>query len=180
MQFNDSVVYRLVLKYLSTYEAEIQNQYTPDLITFMLGTNDAAKSGSSNDVPLATYKSNMLQIIQRYQKVAPKAKWILMTPPPTADNQQSTRSNTDLQSYGNAVKDIGKQLNLPVLDLYSAVQSNFQSNSSSKANFYTDGIHFSYWGNVFVYNQISSMITKTYPEWNPSTIQWQIPDISKA
>ena len=57
----------------------------PSLITLWLGANDAALLSGDREwqhVPLEEYKQNLLDIVQTYQKIAPEAGIILLTPPP--------------------------------------------------------------------------------------------------
>lgn len=100
-------------------------------LAILLGANDACLEGAegSQHVPLDRYTSNLKAIIGHPDLHAHNARIILVTPPPINEyvteeadrmkgyGKRRTAAHTKL--YADAAKEVGKQMGVVVLDLFS-------------------------------------------------------------
>lgn len=96
------------------------------------GANDACLPGSDSGqhVPLDTYRQNLIDICQHPTVTAQKPRLILVTPPPVDESSLETadaakgvvgtrRTAEHTKLYADACRQVGKDLGLAVLDLWS-------------------------------------------------------------
>ncbi|GMG17554.1 unnamed protein product [Phytophthora fragariaefolia] len=187
---------RWFLKYvMPALEHEISAKaYTsPSLITVSLGTNDAVLvNGSSPEmhVPITDYKHNLAQIVRRFQKAAPSANILLITPPHIDDEARAKyassrndakrglldRSDAATRKYSMACVEVANALKVPVLDLYT----HFSSMPLATRNaMLVDGIHFNAAGYKVVDKQLRSKLQIDFPALVEPLETWQFPAASK-
>lgn len=104
----------------------VQNPERVKLITLCYGANDA--STRANDatwryVPLAEYKSNLMQMIDGFRSRNPAPRVVLLTPPPAASPPRNDRRLEVTAEYAQAVQQIGRTLDVPVVDLFQELVS---------------------------------------------------------
>ncbi|XP_051130586.1 GDSL esterase/lipase CPRD49-like [Andrographis paniculata] len=168
---------RLALQYLHKIfpkEAEVQ----PSLVIVYFGGNDAMHphpSGLGSHVPLPEYLENMKKIYLHIKSLSEKTRIIFLTSPPVNeemirahfgnlfDNQQ--RTNESCRAYAEALVRLGRQLNVKVVNLCTAIQ---QRKDWPTACF-SDGIHFSPEGSNIVAKEILKVIQEA--DWKPS-LHW--------
>lgn len=87
--------------------------HQPDLVTVMFGLNDMTR------VPLDEYRANLGQIVARCR--AAGSEVVLATP----NNVVTTgdRPTEKLIQYCDAVRDVGRELNVPVCDVYRELEA---------------------------------------------------------
>ena len=105
---------------------------SPDIVVIMLGANDS-KSILWNP---EQYKKDMLLIISEYQKLSTNPQIYLCIPVTSfAKNQKSKWcvNEENLIEVRKIVRDISKELNLPIIDVESALKN--------RAMFSPDGVH---------------------------------------
>ena len=103
-------------------------------MTIFFGANDSCAPTPHNNqcVPLPTFRSNLIKIIQNPLVAAHKdARLILITNPPVDERTQyaidlskgypmrRTAENTRL--YAEAIRAVGDNLNIPVVDLWTEI-----------------------------------------------------------
>jgi lysophospholipase L1-like esterase len=86
--------------------------YCPDIVTVLLGANDAA---SHKMIQLSEYKSNMLTIVSKIGA----QKTILITPSPVDENRPRNRTNEVLQRYSDVVENIAALTGSGFINLFS-------------------------------------------------------------
>lgn len=94
------------------------------LITLCYGANDASTRSSDTAwryVPLAEYKSNLMQTVQALRSKFPGLHVVLLTPPPAASPPRPDRRLEVTAEYAEAVRQVGKALKVPVVDLFHEV-----------------------------------------------------------
>lgn len=97
------------------------------LQTIFFGANDAVlpDSPTHQHVPLQEYKQNLRSLITHETIEAHQPRIILITPGPVDEYQffvrQRTAEHTKL--YADACREIGKELGVPVLDLWSVLMA---------------------------------------------------------
>lgn len=123
--------------YTSQLALQVLPQFMPDpsqanvrLMTVFFGANDACIPGNAQHVPLDEYLANLKATVQHPTVLAHRAKVLLITPAPVDEHQlepndlaigysglQRTAENT--KRYADACRDVGKQLGVPVVDLWT-------------------------------------------------------------
>jgi lysophospholipase L1-like esterase len=123
--------------YTSQLALHVLPQFMPDpsqarvrLMTVFFGANDACIPGNAQHVPLDEYLANLKATLHHPAVLAHQAKVLLVTPAPVDEHQlepndlaigyssvQRTAANT--KRYADACRDLGKQLDVPVVDLWT-------------------------------------------------------------
>lgn len=100
--------------------------------TVFFGANDACLPASPTGqyVPLAEYAQNLKNILTHPNVIAHKPRIILITPPPIneyqmelADTPNATRSSEHTKLYADKCREVGKELDVAVLDLWSILMA---------------------------------------------------------
>jgi len=95
------------------------------------GANDCNKDPTGGQyVPLERFKKNLLSIINHPLVKAQAPKIILLTPPPVEEtvleellrpqDSRVTRKAIDARAYADAVKEVGREAGVVVLDVWTA------------------------------------------------------------
>ncbi len=87
-------------------------RHQPDLVTVMFGLNDMTR------VPRDAYRANLREIVARCR--AAGAEVILATPNNVIDTE--ARPIAKLRQYCDVVRDVGRELNVPVCDVYQRME----------------------------------------------------------
>lgn len=139
-----------------------------NLVTIFAGTNDFRlnlKLGrigniSNKDFNINTFYGAYRYLIEDIQKQNPTAKIYLFTPIQRNNAGYDTKyrniAGHTLIDYVNAVKNIGKLYNLPVIDLYSASGIN----EDNLKSYTVDGLHPNNSGYQLIAKQILKVIKK--------------------
>ncbi|KAI5300618.1 hypothetical protein KEM56_002321 [Ascosphaera pollenicola] len=151
-----------------------------NLMTIWYGANDACLPGNFQHVPLENYKASLKQIIQHPSKANQKTKFVLLTPPPINEHQlepDSARTTWHTRKYAEACKEVGAELNVPVVDVWTlfmhyAGWKEGQPLEGSKdvpanpklAALFTDGLHLTAQAYKLVYAELKKTIKERYPE----------------
>ncbi|KAJ2617227.1 isoamyl acetate-hydrolyzing esterase [Coemansia sp. RSA 1365] len=111
---------------------------TPELCFIFFGANDACYAPCEHHVPLTTFYKNLRTLVSLLrnpdsQYYSPKTRILLITPPPVGDRmwEEHTkhtgwvpdRKNNITKTYADAVIDVAKELGLPYVDLWSAIEN---------------------------------------------------------
>ncbi|WP_278885044.1 sialidase domain-containing protein [[Ruminococcus] torques] len=111
-------------------------KYTPDVVSIMLGTNDAATGGLTADI----YKKNLETIIEKIRNKNKDAVIILRTPTPMW-NTGSREAN--IPEYIAKMKQVADEQNLIYIDQYTELQKAFNDYGWLKNNtvLYGNNLH---------------------------------------
>lgn len=93
-------------------------KYTPDVVSIMLGTNDAATGGLTADI----YKKNLETIIEKIRNKNKDAVIILRTPTPMWNTGSR---ETNIPQYIAKMKQVADEQNLIYIDQYTELQKAF-------------------------------------------------------
>lgn len=161
----------------NTGKADLFGHEGVKLVTIFFGANDASDAvhNKRQHVPLDDFKNNIRQIIALAKtNFGPEVSIILMTPPPVCSEgrlrfqkeRYKEKATGILErtlelsgQYAKAVADISRELNLPLLDLWSSMQT-----VSSWPTLLSDGLHLSPSGNKFVGDALLGTIENLLPE----------------
>lgn len=116
----------------------------PDLVTIGVGMNDCA----NNSVPLATYNSNLSQIIDFLRQRNPNVHIILCTPSRTSDASRSPY----VQSYRDEMAAVATAKNVSLCRFENAFTE------GQIATYTSDGIHPNGSGHQLLYNQLWTVV----------------------
>lgn len=105
--------------------------HKPDLVIFFFGTNDSRRDAPKTQVGLEEYRTNLVTIIDRCQKSGSRV--LLGVMPPITKEAYFTRHpkesydsvggfETYIGKYRDTAKAIGKEKNIPVVDLNTLLQ----------------------------------------------------------
>jgi lysophospholipase L1-like esterase len=104
--------------------------FKPNIVIIMLGTNDTKpKNWPHADDFTADYR----RLIETFQKLDSKPKVILCTPVPAYPENFGISDERIRTGVKPKVEELGKELELPVIDLYAAM--------SNKKELFPDKIH---------------------------------------
>eukprot|EP01025_Chloroclados_australasicus_P024071 TRINITY_DN24233_c0_g1_i3.p2 TRINITY_DN24233_c0_g1~~TRINITY_DN24233_c0_g1_i3.p2 ORF type:complete len:212 (-),score=23.52 TRINITY_DN24233_c0_g1_i3:783-1418(-) len=146
----------------------------PVLATIFFGANDSApESGpeSLQHVPLEEYRQNLITIFNMFKQHSIENA-LFITPSPVHDPVlEGARVNERTKQYADACIEVAENLNAPVLDLWTHLQtlSNWQTSLLS------DGVHFTSDGNRAVYDALISKIYTTFPELVAENLNYDYP-----
>ncbi|KAL6574605.1 hypothetical protein OROMI_011890 [Orobanche minor] len=168
-----------VLNQVFPKDASVQ----PSLVIVYFGGNDAMHphpSGLGAHVPLPEYIENMKKIYLHLKSLSEKTRLIFLTSPPVNeamirehfgnahDNQE--RTNESCRIYAEALSGLGRDLNIKVINLWTALQQREDWATACLK----DGIHFSAEGNKIVVKEILKVIKET--DWEPSLYWMSMPN----
>ncbi|OCK78432.1 SGNH hydrolase [Lepidopterella palustris CBS 459.81] len=165
------------------------------------GANDASIPEALNKqhVPLARYRENLLRIVTHPAIVAHKPRVILVTPPPVNEHLQwirdkargferVSRTAVATKSYADAVCELGKELGIPVLNLWKTfisktgwkieepIPGSMEINENSiLEDLMHDGLHFNPAGYRILYDEMMKLIAEHWPDQLPENLPYIFP-----
>lgn len=107
---------RRAIRRIDDFKGEMLGIKNPDLYFFMFGINDALKCDKKKFVEAPQYKSDLKELLDEVISSNPEAKIILMTP---TYNEDGTKPTSHLEPYCDAMKEVAKEYNLPVIDTHA-------------------------------------------------------------
>ncbi|KAF0701246.1 Aste57867_8240 [Aphanomyces stellatus] len=149
--------------YLPTLLAEWAAK-PPTLVLLMLGTNDARRGPLH--VPVQDYRVHLQTLVEGIQ-TSWRSRILLVTPLPVDEAGAASGfeqySNANTGECAVAVLQIGAQLNVPVLDLWTPLQGQLST-------LFLDGVHLNRNGNVVVHTMLQQKIADVFPDLLPTNI----------
>lgn len=163
------------------------------LMTVFFGANDACVAGTPQHVPLDEYRQNLKNIIEYPSLRLHDTKIILIVPAPIDEWQLGNQDRTAVVTaqYADACRQLGQELGLPILDLWTIFMSKAgwtpgQSGPliGSKAapqnpvldSLLSDGLHFTGPGYQLVVDELIQLIQTQLPEYTPDNLPQIFPD----
>lgn len=131
------------------------------LVTFCFGANDASinrRNATWRFVQPEEYKANLLTSVDIF-KAHGVGQILLLTPPPPASPPRMDRSMNVTEQYANLVKEVGVERNIPVVDVFSAIQAVPDWKATAMK---TDGLHLSPVGQKVVFEIVQAAIQAHY------------------
>jgi lysophospholipase L1-like esterase len=129
----------------------------PDFVILFFGANDSVLPDQVPHVPPAEYAQNLRDIADR---VAYTGAWlILVTPPPVNERLTKSRRLEHTEHYAKACREIGREMNVPVIDLFHDLQQEYDWANTCLL----DGIHLSALGMDFLYERFVLEIDRIWP-----------------
>ena len=122
-------------------------EHQPTLVTVMFGLNDMTR------VPLSQYRANLMKIVTKCRSVG--AEVLLCTPNNVITT--STRPTEKLIQYCEAVRAVGRELEVPVVDCYQELDTLRQRDALTWRLLMSDAIH----PNMDGHKRIAEMLAKS-------------------
>ncbi|OMH84688.1 Isoamyl acetate-hydrolyzing esterase-like protein [Zancudomyces culisetae] len=190
------------------------------LVTIFLGANDSSLPPWFQHVPLAEYGANIRQMIdfltnKESEYYNPDVKIILITPPPLCSTMwqeilkekgytEVNRNNQSVKIYADEVVKIGKDYNIPVINLWQGIEDKIQELKNAAVNsdgsqqqqdtntdqkyctdvnnprfgydrYLCDGLHLENLGNDFLFKSLMETINTNFPELSPENVPTFLP-----
>lgn len=213
----DAYIRRLEVnnKGLSGYNTRMVLQVLPQVIpppeqaklrfvTILLGSNDARLPNTpphiaQQHVPLVEYKENLRALVTHRSIVAHAGvRRILVTPPPIDERRcrendfvqdVAVRKASDTLKYAQAVRELGDELGLQVLDLWGIMIRRAGGNEKDVEvmgsidtplnevlqSFVRDGLHLSPEGYKVLFDELMALIARVWPEQLPKNLPFVLP-----
>lgn len=130
-----------------TKKHERQHVAKVPLLTIWFGANDATFEGTLQHVPLLKFKANLKHLIRLVKNsesdyYSPETRIVLISPPPVNSHQGvQNRDFTVTKSYAEAVVEVGKEEDIPVLDAWTVFWDASGHKEQALETFLTDGLH---------------------------------------
>lgn len=110
--------------------------FKPDFILIQFGHNDSHAKGRPESTDAATdFKEYLRHFIGDARSIG--AEPILITPPHRRQFDSDGHVTQELRPYAQAMKEVGQEKNVPVIDLYARSGELFQSLGEEKSTPYT-------------------------------------------
>ena len=139
-------------------------QHKPQMVFILFGSNDSALNEGQYRTPYE-YEQNLRKILTEIFALPTVNSFhdgtplvILMTPPSMVDTDfYPFTTNDRLELYGEIVKKLAQEYDLPLIDLFAAYQS-IKNKADYEACFQYDGVHLSNAGYEILYDLILDTI----------------------
>lgn len=163
------------------------------LMTVFFGANDACLPGVPQHVPIEEYKENLKKIVNYEGVRHHDTKIILIVPPPVDEWQLGTdmRTAAHTAKYAVACREVGQELNLPTLDLWTIFmqKAGWQEGSTDPligsldaprnevlGALLSDGLHFTPIAYKLVFDELVNVIQTKLPDQLPQNLPSIFPD----
>ncbi|KAJ2564256.1 isoamyl acetate-hydrolyzing esterase, partial [Coemansia sp. RSA 1813] len=170
------------------------------LCILFFGANDAADPRDDRYTPLEEYPDNMRYIINLLRNpksvhYSPDTRILIITPPAVGDKMSEEyfrrygwtygpHKNTVTQKYAEAAVKVANDLNIPYIDMWTAIEERMQESRKKKQftpstdagkdngydgydEFLSDGLHLNSKGNELLFKLLLGKIYRKWPELHP-------------
>ena len=151
-----TVSHNSTIPYVNQTEFQRAEDFDPDIVVIMLGTNDAnPEIAYSED----SFETDYSQIVTSFQGLdGNQLIWVVKSPPIFANN--SSYNNTYLaDTVLPHIDNLANQMNLPTVDMYNALISH--------SDYFMDGVHPNPDGATVIASNVYDAIT--LPDGSPDT-----------
>ncbi|QDS74736.1 hypothetical protein FKW77_000964 [Venturia effusa] len=172
------------------------------IMGLFFGANDSCLPTEVNNqcVPLPEFKCNMTKLLRHPNSSGHKARMFLITNPPVIEEMQYAidkakgyplrRTAENTKKYADAIRDLGREHSVPVVDLWSAImlQAGWTPDlegplpgcmdaprSDVLAKYLIDGLHLTPAGYQLLYNTIMRCIALCWPDQLPEHLPFILP-----
>ena len=116
--------------YRNTTAFQIAQQFKPDLVIVMLGTNDARTNVIESNT---AFVNDYVTLLTELQSLASKPKMWIVQPPPIFNNTANISPEYFSQNVIPSIKQAANDLNLPLIDAYAPLLDH--------SEYFPDGVH---------------------------------------
>ncbi|KAF8295430.1 SGNH hydrolase [Clavulina sp. PMI_390] len=186
-----------VFKQIFPTKAAQKQLPTVRLLTIWWGANDASIPGDVQHVDIEKYAENLHTTISFVTSPtspyhSPSTRIILITPPPVNPKQRGTapghepgstwdtRNNAQTKAYAEAVKRVGNECDVPVVDAWALFWAYASENEENLTPLLSDGLHLTAEGYGMVYAELIRKLKETSPELLPEAVETLFPSWDKV
>ncbi|KAF7725529.1 hypothetical protein EC973_009559 [Apophysomyces ossiformis] len=175
---------------LPTKEDQAREAASIRLITIFFGANDAALPISFQHVPLDRFEENLNTLVSMVRSedsrfYNPKARLILITQPPLNEPQWQKRCEESgdplnrtwesARAYAEKVRDVGRERDVVVADLWTAITNRCEQENRDLSDFLFDGLHLNGNGYQVLYDLLMETIGQHFREIHPDALEMELP-----
>ncbi|EXJ90764.1 hypothetical protein A1O1_03868 [Capronia coronata CBS 617.96] len=163
------------------------------LMTVFFGANDACLPGCPQHVPIERYKQSLRDIVDYEGVKLHDTKIILIVPAPVDEWQigDTERTAATTAKYAAACREVGQELDLPTLDLWTLfmlkagwtegsagplIGSKAAAKSQVLDELLSDGLHFTAAAYQLVFDELVKLIREKLPDHVPERLPSIFPD----
>jgi lysophospholipase L1-like esterase len=179
-------------------------------MTIFFGANDArlpnTPGGPQQHIPIEEFTQNLIAIVQHpVVRAHTDIGLILITPPPVDERKALAcdkakdsqcgdvhrRRAPTTAAYAQAVRDVGRETGVPVIDLWTAMIARAGGTAADEddlivgdaaapvsvilQNLLDDGLHLSAAGYQVLYSELTALIAKQWPVLTPANMRFALP-----
>ncbi|KAI8331766.1 SGNH hydrolase-type esterase domain-containing protein [Chlamydoabsidia padenii] len=185
--YNTSLALPILRELLPKKKEQRKQKAHIELMTIFFGANDAAFPSSSQNVPVDQYQANLKKMITMIQDKKstyynPTVRVVLINQPPLNDTMWKQkcedegipldRSAARAKVYAAAAKQVGEEMNVTTLDLWSKIMEQASGSFNGTGTFLMDGLHLNADGYSILYNMLMDTIQTKYPEIAPNNLKF--------
>jgi lysophospholipase L1-like esterase len=134
--------------YMSQPEFQEAEDFQPDIVVIMLGTNDAPAIPTGH---IVNFTGNYEQLIRAFQVLPSKPEIWLVKPPPIFNNGTRLSTSFFVQEVIPRIEQVANETGLPLIDVYTPLLSH--------PEYFLDGVHAYGEGARIVATQVFDAIT---------------------
>jgi acyl-CoA thioesterase-1 len=116
--------------YMNTPALQAADQFKPNIVIIMLGTNDAYTDFEENS---AAFVNDYVKLIMHFQGLATKPKMWIVKPPPIFNNNASLSTEYFMKNVTPSIGQVASKTGVPVIDVYTPL--------ANHPDYFPDGIH---------------------------------------
>ncbi len=116
--------------YISQPEFQKAEEFQPDIVVIMLGTNDANPNLTQYD---NTFEDDYSKLVGSFQGLESNPQIWVVKSPPIQNNSMDLSAPILTQDVIPHIENVANHLNLPTIDVYSAFDNH--------PDYFTDGVH---------------------------------------
>ncbi len=129
--------------YINQSEFREAQDFKPDIIIVMLGTNDAQVN---NYLSIDKFKPDYEELINRMSVSVRNSTIFLVKPPPIFTNTLNLNNSNLIEGVIPRIEQLANEQGLPVIDVYDALVNH--------PEYFADGVHPNYDGAKIIANEI--------------------------
>jgi lysophospholipase L1-like esterase len=138
------------IPYVSQSQFQKAQDFKPDIVVIMLGTNDANPEIAYSE---SNFEHDFTRIINAFQHLQSNPEIIVVDSPPIFAENSPYNNSYLVDSVIPKVDNLADQMNLPIVNMYSAF--------GNHSDYFTDGIHPNNDGSLLIastmYDAVTSM-----------------------
>jgi acyl-CoA thioesterase-1 len=142
--------------YMQQSEFPRAQNFDPDVVIIMLGTNDA-KVNNTQD--LASFQASYEELVREFEALPGDQQIFIVDPPPLLNNTLDLSNETLVQDVIPQINQVANSFNIPIVNVYSVL--------SNHTEVFGDGVHPNSEGGQLIANQIYQALTSMEQQYSP-------------
>jgi len=131
--------------------------FDPEIVIIMLGTNDAKATNNTQD--LEAFQDSYEELIREFAALPGDQQFFIVDPPPILNNTLNLSNETLVQDVIPQINQVANDLSLPTVDVYSMI--------SNHTDVLGDGVHPSSYGGQLIADKIYQTMNSIEQQYTP-------------